>query len=411
MQRYRYVVLGVGFLAQAAVSASIFSFAVLSPALAERFDVGLGQLGVAIAATSGGMTLTLLGWGLLTDRVGERTVISIGLTGSALLLGVASTADSFWPLVALVTLAGMLAAAVNAATGRAVMSWFPASERGFALGIRQTAVPVGAGLGALALPALEASYGLDAAFLALAVVSALAATAAFVWLREAPGFPDEAIAPYVASPLRDRRLWQLAAGSTLLVSVQIALTGFVVLFLHEERGLSPGAAGAVLAVINVAGAVLRIGLGRLSDRIGSRLRPLRTLSLGLSVSTGRRPRCPHGGVRTRPRRRALVAAGSLSVGWNGLSFTATAELAGRARSGAALGFQQTALGFGSMVAPLAFAALVSATSWSVAFAVPVRAAAVRLRHLRAAARRRTRGVTSVRQARYSARASSFNPVP
>jgi MFS family permease len=66
---------------------------------------------------------------------------------------------------------------------------------------------------------------------------------------------------------------------------------------------------------------------------------------------------------------ALVAAGALAVGWNGLSFTATAELAGRERSGAALGFQQTALGLGSMVAPLAFAALVSVTSWPVGFAL------------------------------------------
>jgi sugar phosphate permease len=367
MQRYRYVVLGVGFLAQAAVSASLFAVAVLSPALADRFDVGLGQLGVAIAATSGGMTLTLLGWGLLTDRVGERTVISIGLSGSALLLATAATADSFWPLVALVTLAGMLAAAVNAATGRAVMSWFPASERGFALGIRQTAVPVGAGIGALALPALEASSGLGAAFLALAVASAFAAAAALLWLREAPGFPEDAIAGHVASPLRDRRLWQLAAGSTLLVAVQIALTGFVVLYLHEERGLSPGAAAAVLAAINVAGAVLRIGLGRLSDRIGSRLRPLRTLSLGLAGSMAAAAFLTEASDAVLVA--ALVAAGSLSVGWNGLSFTATAELAGRERSGAALGFQQTALGFGCMVAPLGFAALVDATSWPVGFAL------------------------------------------
>jgi MFS family permease len=64
---------------------------------------------------------------------------------------------------------------------------------------------------------------------------------------------------------------------------------------------------------------------------------------------------------------SLIVAGSLAVGWNGLSFTATAELAGRERSGAALGFQQTALGLGSMVAPLAFAALVQATSWRVGF--------------------------------------------
>lgn len=366
MQRYRYVVLGVGFLAQAAFSASLFAVPVLSPALADRFDVGLGQLGVAIAATTGGMTLTLLGWGLLTDRVGERVVITVGLTGSALLLATAATVDSFWLLVGLVTLAGMVGA-VNAATGRAVMGWFPASERGLALGIRQTAVPVGASLGALVLPILDARYGLGAAFLALAIGCALAATASFVWLRDAPAFPDEPLAGHVTSPLRDPRLWQLAAGSTLLVSVQIALTGFIVLYLHEERGLSPGAAAAVLAVINVVGAVLRIGLGRLSDRIGSRLRPLRRLSLALGAAMAVAAvltEAPDWLVVV-----ALVVAGALSVGWNGLSFTATAELAGRERSGAALGFQQTALGLGSMLAPLGFAAVVSATSWTVGFGV------------------------------------------
>ena len=367
MESYRYVVLGVGFLAQAALSAALFAFAVLSPALADEFDVGLGELGVAIAATSGGMTLTLLGWGLLTDRVGERTVISIGLSIAAVLLAAAAAADDFWVLVLLVTLALMAGAAVNAATGRAVMSWFPASERGLALGIRQTAVPVGGGLGALVLPALASGFGLGAAFLALAVTAAAAVFAALLWLREAPGFPDEPIAGHVASPLRDRRLWQLAAGSTLLVAVQIALTGFVVLYLHDERGLSPGRAGAVLAAINVAGAVLRIGLGRFSDRIGSRLRPLRRLSLGLAgamAAVALLAAAPDPLVVV-----TLVAAGALAVGWNGLSFTATAELAGRERSGAALGFQQTALGLGSMVAPLAFAGVVGLTSWAVGFGV------------------------------------------
>jgi sugar phosphate permease len=365
LSRYRYVVLGVGFAAQAAFTAAVFSFAVLAPALADQFDVGLAALSVAIAATSGGMTLTLLGWGLLSDRVGERAVLSTGLAGAALLLGLAATADTFWLLVALVTLAGMAGAASNAATGRAVMSWFPASERGLALGIRQTSVPVGGGIGAIALPALESSFGIGAPFAALAVACASASVASLVWLREAPGFPDEEIAPHVASPLRDRRLWLLAGGSTMLVSVQIALTGFVVLYLHEERGLSPGKAAAVLAVINVAGAVLRIGLGTLSDRIGSRLRPLRRLSLGLALATASTA------VLTEAPDPllivSLIAAGALAVGWNGLSFTATAELAGRERSGAALGFQQTALGVGCMVAPLAFATLVEATSWSVGF--------------------------------------------
>jgi MFS family permease len=64
---------------------------------------------------------------------------------------------------------------------------------------------------------------------------------------------------------------------------------------------------------------------------------------------------------------ALLVAGSLSQSWNGLSFTATAEIAGRARSGAALGFQQTSLAVAAAAAPPVFAATVETSSWGLAF--------------------------------------------
>jgi MFS family permease len=66
---------------------------------------------------------------------------------------------------------------------------------------------------------------------------------------------------------------------------------------------------------------------------------------------------------------AIALAGGLSMAWNGLSFTTAAELAGRVRSGAAIGFQQTVLGGAGIVSPVIFAAIVSATSWHAAFAV------------------------------------------
>jgi MFS family permease len=65
----------------------------------------------------------------------------------------------------------------------------------------------------------------------------------------------------------------------------------------------------------------------------------------------------------------MVAAGAISMAWNGLSVTAAAELAGRARSGAAIGFQQTTLGVIGAVVPAAFAFLVETTSWRTAFAL------------------------------------------
>jgi hypothetical protein len=57
------------------------------------------------------------------------------------------------------------------------------------------------------------------------------------------------------------------------------------------------------------------------------------------------------------------------MSWNGLSFTAAAELAGGRRSGAAIGFQQSVLSGVGAVAPVVFAALVAATSWRVGFAL------------------------------------------
>ena len=66
---------------------------------------------------------------------------------------------------------------------------------------------------------------------------------------------------------------------------------------------------------------------------------------------------------------ALAVAGGLSMAWNGLSFTAAAELAGAARSGAAIGFQQTILSGLGVLAPILFARSVSSWSWAAAFAI------------------------------------------
>jgi hypothetical protein len=65
----------------------------------------------------------------------------------------------------------------------------------------------------------------------------------------------------------------------------------------------------------------------------------------------------------------MVVAGAISMAWNGLSVTAAAELAGLARSGAAIGFQQTTLSVTGVVVPVAFAYAVDSTSWEGGFAL------------------------------------------
>jgi MFS family permease len=77
--------------------------------------------------------------------------------------------------------------------------------------------------------------------------------------------------------------------------------------------------------------------------------------------------------------------------WNGLAFTAAAEIAGRRRAGTAMSLQNTIVSVGGTVAPTAFGALVATTSWPVAWgtvALAPAAALVLLQPLMADERRR-----------------------
>ena len=376
MARYRWTILALGTGAQTAHSAVFLGIPVLAPALQTEYDLDLTHVGLAIAAANAGSVFTLLAWGLLADRVGERVVLGVGLTGCGAGLLVAAFAPSFGVLVIALTLGGASGASVNAASGRAVMSWFGREERGFALGIRQTALPIGGLLAAVLLPPIAAAGGLRAGLVALAAGCLVAAVAGITGLREAPH--EEGELTEIGHPVRDPRMWQLSVGSGLILAAQVSILSFLILFLHGERGLSTAAAAGVFAVIQALGAGARIVTGRWSDRLSARIAPLRRLALGLAVTLA-----AAAALLSAPLQVLIpvfVIAGALSLSWNGLSFTAAAELAGRRRAGAAIGFQQTALAITSAVAPPAFAAVVEAGSWSLAYglaaAMPIAGIAV-----------------------------------
>jgi sugar phosphate permease len=244
------------------------------------------------------------------------------------------------------------------------MAWFEPAERGFALGIRQTAVPLGGLIGALALPAAVAAGGIDAAFLLLGGLCLAGALVGAAFIRDR--VRRDALDPHdVPWTLADRRLWLLCFGSGLYLVAQMAIFGFAVLFLVDERGFSNAAAAGVLAGVQAAGAVLRLAVGRWSDVLGARVVPLRRIGLAAAATLALAVTLLEAPAAVLVP--ALVLAGGMSMAWNGLSYTAAAELGGHRRSGAAIGFQQTVLSVMGVVVPLAFAATVAATSWRAAF--------------------------------------------
>jgi sugar phosphate permease len=365
LHRYRWVVLAVGMGSQMAVASVRGGLPALGPALRGEYGLTLPQVGLALSSFALGVMATLIAWGALADRAGERRVVAGGLTGAAGALAVAAFASSLLALAGALVVAGALSASAIAASGKAVTAWFRQRERGLAHGVRQMGVPVGGGVAALSLPWIAGAGGLRAAFLALAGATLIFALIAARWLRDPPpgaGGPQPALAPL---PSRDRRLWRLAGASGLLILAQVGITSFVVLFLHDERGWSPAAAAAALATIQFGGAGVRVAVGRWSDRAGGRIGPMRAIAAAAAVTLGAAAALT--GAPSAFLVPALLAAGILSMSWNGLSVAAAAEMAGASRAGTAIGIQSTVVSAMGALAPLLFSGVVAVTSWGVAY--------------------------------------------
>jgi sugar phosphate permease len=267
-------------------------------------------------------------------------------------------------LVLALLAAGAFGASVNAASGRAVMGWFPATQRGLALGVRQTAVPIGGAAAAAALPWLADAGGTKLAFVVLGGSCFAGGTVALAFIRTPPA-PGADLAN-VRGPMRDLRMWILGLGAGLYLTAQIAITGFIVLFLHEHRGVSSHSAALLLAGINVLGIGARIASGRWSDRVHTRLRPIRQIGVALTAAMALVAVATDAPLALLVP--ALAVAGCLSMAWNGLAIAAAAETATGGRVGAAIGLQQTLLGVLVAGVPPAFAAVAS-SSWRLAFAL------------------------------------------
>ena len=205
--------------------------------------------------------------------------------------------------------------APTSASGRVVVGWFPLRRRGLAMGIRQTAQPVGVGVAAATM-AVVADRS-RAVRRAVDPGRRLRAGRPRWWRWSCSTLPGRRAArPRSPNPYRgDRFLPRIHGVSVLLVVPQFVVWTFALVWLVQDRGWSPAAAGALVAVAQVAGALGRIAAGQLSDVVGSRMRPLRWVTLAAAATMlalgataglglgGRRPagRGGHGGDGRRQR--------------------------------------------------------------------------------------------------------------
>jgi sugar phosphate permease len=237
---------------------------------------------------------------------------------------------------------------------------------------------------------------------ALAGFMFAAAVAAAIWLRDGPRIASAALpAP---DAVRDPRIWRLSAASALMIIGQIGVTSLLVLYLYRERNWSAADAALALGAVQVGAAVARVLAGRWSDLRDERIEPFRRLAAVAGVLL---LAAALGGPTAVP---LLMAGGVAAMSWNGLSFTAAAEISGRRQAGTAMGIQNTAMRVVGAAVPVGLGALASAVSWHAVFVVmgvtPLIARAILGPLVHDELRRR-----SEREARLESRAHAGGPAP
>jgi MFS family permease len=364
--------LALGVAAQAAGTLLITTPAYLIPLLHLQRGLPLAQAGLLTAAPALGVVMTLVAWGAVADRHGERWVIAGGLALTSIFAFAAAVVSGYIGLGVMLFFGGAAAASTNAASGRVVVGWFPRSRRGLAMGIRQMAQPLGVAVAALLVPHLAEGVGIWAPLVAAGVATAAVAVACGVWIANPPRpatDPTSAAGAPPANPYRGHFFLQrIHLLSMLLVVPQFTLSIFGLVFLITSLGWSATAAGAVIAVSQFVGAFGRIWVGHLSDRVGSRVRVLRWVAFsGVAVMLALAGvGALHWSVAAAFM---LVVASTVSVADNGLSFTSVAEAAGPFWSGKALGIQNTGQFLVSAAVGPGIGALVTVVGYPLAFAL------------------------------------------
>ena len=317
----------------------------LAPFYQDELELSRAQVGLFFSAFYLAMTGFSFGAGWLADRLGVQKTTLQG----HLFLGVCTIAAALSPsfswAFASFFLAGLGYSFLNPASSKGVMAWFDHDERATAMGTKQTGVPAGGVVTAMIAPQLVLLIGWRGALAALGVMNFFFG---FLFARfwrdpsEGAAGPVSQRISSAATPLRLRTFLPISCGTAVYLVGQMALITYVPLYLKDVMGFSAYWSSQALALTQAGAMIGRVGWGVASDKIFGGRRKVVLLIIGLlSV-------CLIVVLSLMTRQSSLVLlllilflAGICLVGYQGVSYASIGELAGKDRTGTALGMMIT----------------------------------------------------------------------
>ncbi|WP_139413432.1 MFS transporter [Bartonella mastomydis] len=273
---YRWIILLVATIAQTSACFFVQGIGPLAEFFKKDFSLSDSQIGLLSSAAQFLPIIGLLVAGELLDKFNERYIVGVGAVGVSATLLLGTIADNYISLLLCLLIVGGFYSSVQPGGAKSVSSWFPQSQRGFAMGIRQAGLPLGGALAGIVLPASARIYGIQGAFLVGAIVSFLGGCLFIIFYHSRAKViaivPEKRGRVSFYTNVRSR-LAMLAAphmkniifSGVSLTIVQYVLTIFITIYFHRIYHLSLDKSAYLFFVSQTSGALGRIILAAWSD--------------------------------------------------------------------------------------------------------------------------------------------------
>ena len=273
-----FLTLGVRFLLPA-----------LLPQIKAAFDIGNTTAGLAITAIWFGYGLMQFPAGVLVDRLGARTLLSLSLALAAVCLGIIGAAPVYVLFLAACGLLGLATGLFGTSRGIALSHFFQ-SNRGRAFGVALGAGSVGSAVLPFLSTAVEGALGWRVAV--GLTVPLFALTALATWgivpagsetTSSSADVPFREVLGTLRAGFANRAIVIGVVGYTCMLFTLQGLTGFLPTYLIQAKGLSQQTASGLFALLFLGGAASQFVGGSAADRFGTR--PVELAIAGVGVVT------------------------------------------------------------------------------------------------------------------------------
>jgi MFS transporter, DHA1 family, multidrug resistance protein len=259
----------------------------IMPFYVERLGAGGTELGLLVASYAVMRLICGPIWGVLSDRVGRKPVLMVGVFGYGITMILFGLATQLWMLFLFRALSGILSSATSPTTMAYIGDSTPEEERGQGMGMLGAAVGVGTIIGP-GLGGLLAGEDLTTPFFIAGGMSFFALLLVWLFLPESlPVAARQETARKARLPVRE--MWQAASGSigSLLLMAFLASFGLTAffgifgLYALQKYNAGPEAVGGIMMVF---GLVTALAQGLLVGPLTRRWGETRVIQVGLAAT-------------------------------------------------------------------------------------------------------------------------------